>query len=144
MRDFERFSRRLRELRAEGLTSAAMARRLNEEGFSPPKRRGPFSKALVRQLLRRQGLSDERTGPSPLGAHEWWLSALAGELKVPVGKVRGWLRRGWLHGRQTPAQRLWIVWADRDELRRLRKLAARSVRGVTSQPRELTTPKSRT
>lgn len=144
MRDFERFSQRLRALRGEGLTSAAMAKRLNEEGFSPPKRRGPFSKALVRQLLRRQGLSDERTGPSPLGAHEWWLSALAGELKVPVGKVRGWLRRGWLHGRQTPAQRLWIVWADRDELRRLSKLAARSVRGVTSQPRELTTPKSRT
>jgi DNA invertase Pin-like site-specific DNA recombinase len=142
MRDFERLRQRLVELRQEGLTSATMAERLNTEGFSPPKRNGPFSEESVRQLLRRQGLNNEKTGPS-LGTDEWWLPALAGELKMPAGKLRGWVGRGWLHGRQTPAQHLWVVWADRDELRRLRKLAARSVRGVTSQPRELTTPKRR-
>jgi hypothetical protein len=50
---------------------------------------------------------------------------------------------GWLHARQSPAQHLWIVWADRDEMWRLRKLVARSHRGVTSQPPELATPKKR-
>ena len=63
---------------------------------------------------------------------------------MPAAKLRLWLERGWLHGRQTPAQHLWIVWADRDELRRLGKLVARSGLGVTRMPIELTTPKNRT
>lgn len=144
MRDFQQLCERLVEMRKEGLNAEAMADKLNQEGFSPPRRSGPFSKELVRQLLCRNGLSNEKTCTPQLGPHEWWLADLARELKMPVGKLRGWLERGWLHGRQTPAQHLWIIWADRDEMRRLRKLVARSHRGVTSQPRELTTPKSRT
>ena len=143
MRDFPQLCERLRDMHKEGLNAAQMADKLNQEGFSPPKRSNPFSEELVRQLLCRQGISDERTCLPPLGPHEWWLSKLARELKMPAGKLRGWIERGWLHARQTPAQHLWIVWADRDEMRRLRKLVARSHRGVTSQPRELTTPKKR-
>jgi hypothetical protein len=143
MRDFQQLCERLIEMRKEGLNAKQMADRLNQEGFSPPKRSGPFYEELVRQLLCRQGISDERTCLPSLGPHEWWLSKLARELKMPAGKLRGWIERGWLHARQTPAQHLWIVWADRDEMRRLRKLVARSHRGVTSQPRELTTPKKR-
>lgn len=144
MRDFKQLCERLIEMRKEGLHAEAMADKLNQEGFAPPRRSGPFSKELVRQLLCRHGLSNEKTCTPTLARHEWWLPALARKLKMPAGKLRGWLERGWLHGRQTPAQHLWIVWADPDELRRLRKLVARSKRGVTSQPRELTTPKSRT
>lgn len=144
MRDFSQLCNRLVEMRKEGLNAKQMSDRLNQEGFSPPKRSGPFYEELVRQLLCRQGISDERTCMPPLAPHEWWLRDLARELKMPDGKLRGWIERGWLHARQTPAQHLWIVWADRDELRRLRKLVARSHRGITSQPRELITPKKRT
>ena len=143
MRDFPRLCERLLELREEGFNATQMADKLNQEGFSPPKRRSPFSAELVRQLLCRQGISNEKACTPPLAAHEWLLPDLARELKMPAGKLRGWIERGWLHGRQTPAQHLWIAWADRDELRRLRKLVARSHRGVTSQPGELTTPKNR-
>jgi len=143
MRDFPQLCERLREMRQEGLNAAQMADQLNQEGFSPPKRSNPFSEELVRQLLCRQGISNEKTCSPSLAAHEWWLPDLARELKMPARKLRGWIERGWLYGRQTPAQHLWIVWADRDEMRRLRKLVARSHRGVTSQPRELTTPKNR-
>jgi hypothetical protein len=143
MRDFDQLCQRLIEMRKEGLHAGQMADRLNQEGFAPPRRNGPFSTELVRQLLCRHGLSNEKTCTPPLGAHEWWLPDLARELKITHYKLREWLSRGWLHGRQTPAQHLWILWADRDELRRLRKLVARSHRGVTSQPRELTTPKKR-
>jgi DNA invertase Pin-like site-specific DNA recombinase len=142
MRDFQQLCQRLVDLRKEGLKAAAIADKLNQEGFSPPKR-GPFSEELVRQLLCRHGLSNEKICTPPLGSHEWWLPDMARELKMPASKLRGWIERGWLHARQTPIQHLWIVWADRDELKRLRKLVARSHRGVTSQPRELTTPKSR-
>lgn len=144
MRDFKQLCQRLIELRKEGFNAAQIADKLNQEGFSPPKRSGPFSAELVRQLLCRQGISNEKTCSPPLAVQEWWLPDLARELKMPAGKLRGWIERGWLHGRQTPAQHLWIVWADRDELRRLRKLVARSHRGVTSQPCALTTPKIRT
>jgi len=143
MRDFPQLCERLIEMRKEGLNAAQMADKLNKEGFSPPRRSGPFYEELVRQLLCRQGISNEKTCLPSLAPHEWWLPDLARELKMPAGKLRGWIERGWLHGRQTPAQHLWIVWADRDELRRLRKLVARSHRGVTSQPQNLTTPKKR-
>jgi hypothetical protein len=143
MRDFEQLCERLIEMRKEGLNAEAMASKLNQEGYSPPRRSGPFSKELVRQLLCRHGLSNEKTCTPSLSIHEWWLPALARELKIAPTKLREWLNRGWVHGRQTPAQHLWVVWADRDELRRLRKLVARSHRGVTAQPHELTTPKNR-
>jgi DNA invertase Pin-like site-specific DNA recombinase len=143
MRDFQRLCERLVEMRKQGFSAAQMADKLNQEGFSPPKRRSPFSAELVRQLLCRQGISNEKACTPPLAEHEWLLPDLARELKMPAGKLRGWIERGWLHGRQTPAQHLWIAWADRDELRRLRKLIARSHRGVTSQPVKLTTPKNR-
>jgi hypothetical protein len=43
--------------------------------------------------------------------------------------------------RQTPVQGYWIAWADEQELERLRELAARSHRGRTGYPPELTTPR---
>ena len=55
-------------------------------------------------------------------------------------QLAGWTRQGWLHSRKTPAQCLWVLWADGHELKRLRKLAALSRRGVVEYPAELTTP----
>ena len=62
---------------------------------------------------------------------------------MSADKLADWARRGWLHSRQTPAQRLRILWADKPEVKRLRKLAALSHRGVVEYPPELTTPKER-
>jgi hypothetical protein len=131
------------QLRCEGHTAAGIAERLNAEGFRTPKMRGAFSKELVRKLLSRRGLASEKSDADQLSPQEGWLADLGQELGVPVTKLRAWILRGWLHGRQTPAQGLWIAWADRDELKRLRKLKRRSVRGVISYPKELTTPKNR-
>jgi len=143
MDDFAALMSRLEELRAAGHSAAAIAEKLNEEGFSPPKRCGPFFAELVRQLLSRRGLANEKTYADQLTPQEWWLADLGRALGVTVSKLRDWMLRGWLHGRQTPAQGLWIAWADRDELKRLRKLKARSTRGVVSYPEGLTTPKKR-
>ena len=134
---------RLLRLRQEGHTAAGISDKLNEEGFTPPKRCGPFSKELVRQLLSRRGLANEKTVADPLQTHEWWPGDPARELGVPATKLPDWMVRGWLHCRQTPAQGLWIAWTDRDELKRLRKLKARSKRGMSGYPAELTAPKKR-
>ena len=78
-----------------------------------------------------------------LGKHEWWVVDLAEALGLRPAKVRRWIRRGWLHGRQTPGQGFWVAWADAAELRRLRQLKARSRRGGSAYPQELMTPKER-
>jgi DNA invertase Pin-like site-specific DNA recombinase len=143
LRDLDKLMDRLVALRHEGRTAAEIAVCLNQEGFVPPKRCGEFYPELVHELLVRRGLSNERKYADQLGPHEWWLPKLAEAIPVSAGKLADWARRGWLHSRRTPAQHLWILWADRQEMKRLRKLAALSHRGVVEYPPALTTPKER-
>src|SRR5262249_48262034 len=143
-RDFDKLMDRFAALRHEGHTAAQIAAALNREGFSPPKRRRGFFPELVRQLLTRRGLANEKTYTDQLGPHEWWLPKLAEAIPVSAGKLAGWARRGWVRSRKTPAQCLWVLWADEQELKRLRKLAAQSHRGVVQYPPALTTPEART
>jgi hypothetical protein len=139
LRDSDRLRARVVELHGEGTTAAEIARTLTREGFTPPRRCNPFSKEQVWQLLVRFGLTRKRDVET-LNQDEWWLSKLASELRVPLQRIRDWVRKGWIHGRQTPHQKLWIVWADADELDRLRRLAAVSTHGASSYPLDLTTP----
>jgi hypothetical protein len=140
---YEQLLEHVVELRRQGLSSPRIAAKLNEEGYRTPRRRQLFSDENVRQLLSRRGLSGERLDATQLGPQEWRMATLAEGLGMDVAKLRRWISYGWVHARQTPVQGLWIVWADRDELKRLRKLAARSTQGVVSHPEELTTPKKR-
>ena len=48
---------------------------------------------------------------------------------------------GGVNGRKTRAQQFWIIWADKSEQKRLRRLGALSRRGVTTFPEDLITPK---
>jgi DNA invertase Pin-like site-specific DNA recombinase len=140
LRDNDRLRARVVALHGTGETAAEIARILTREGFSPPRRRNPFSREQVWQLLVRFGLTRKRDVET-IGRDEWWLSKLAGEIKIPLQRMRDWVRKGWVHGRQTPHQKLWIAWADADELGRLQRLAAISAHGVSNYPTELITPK---
>jgi DNA invertase Pin-like site-specific DNA recombinase len=144
LRDFEQLMNRVVELREAGHTAPEIAKDLNAEGFYPPKRRGEFTTPVVHQLLKRRGLiGDERAHNELLAKGEWWLTDLARELKMSYLKLRDWVVRGWVHGRQTPIQGRWILWADKDEVRRLRKLLAESQRGMNAYASALKTPKKR-
>lgn len=144
LRDFEPLLDRVEELRAAGHTAAKIAQALNAEGYYPPKRDGQFTIPVVYQLLKRRGLiGDERSQDAFLGPHEWWLADLAAELQMSHLKLRDWTCRGWVHGRRTPVQRYWILWADKEEIRRLRKLLTQSRRGMNAYTSELKTPKKR-
>ena len=57
--------------------------------------------------------------------------------------MRDWAIRGWVHSRRTPVQGRWILWADKDEVKRLGRLLAESRRGVNAYASELRTPKGR-
>jgi DNA invertase Pin-like site-specific DNA recombinase len=144
LRNFEQLLDRIVELREAGQTAPAIAGQLNAEGFHPPKRCGEFTTPVVHQLLKRRGLiGNERSHDELLGAHEWWLTDLARKLEMSHLKLRDWANRGWVHSRKTPVQGYWILWADKEEVKRLRQLLAESHRGINAYTSDLKTPKSR-
>jgi lambda repressor-like predicted transcriptional regulator len=133
-------------LRDQGQTAGEIAEALNREGFIPPKRRATYNRGMVRQLLARCGLSSwhrARPDGGVLREEEWWLSQLARELGMPPITLHSWLRRGWVRGRKLAGGRMgrWILWADGQELDRLRRLRA-CPRGWSDEPYplELITP----
>ncbi len=122
---------RVRSLRAKGMSASQIARRLNEEGYRPPKRWEGFERQSAQDLIHRLGLSRERLrseGRKQLGEHEWWLGELACEIGMPEATLYGWLRRGRLKARQQEkVPYRWIVRADEAEVERLKRLRARPV-----------------
>ena len=147
LRDSAELMRRVAELHGAGRTAGEIAGALNREGFHPPKRRETYNAAMVRQLLSRRVRTGPRpeavTGDDPRGDGEWWLSDLCRELGMPQPTVHCWVRRGWIRGRKLPGVGgRWILWADAEELDRLRRLRAyRRTWPDETYPAELTTPR---
>ena len=121
--DYPRLVERLRALCGERLSSAAIAERLNAEGFRPPKRTNRFTGEMVLRLTSHLGLERrERHGsPAGLGRDEYRPMGLARRLGMSRDTVRRWLRAGWLTVRRD-AEGHHVIWADASELRRLREL----------------------
>jgi hypothetical protein len=119
---------RIRALAGQGLGSAAVAAQLAAEGFRTPRLHDRFHDGEIQQLIRRLGLRpgldhDHRTDHGSLGPGQWWLDTLAREIEMPVATLFGWLKRGWVTGRQdTRPPYRWIITADSAEVRRLRAL----------------------
>jgi len=118
----------IEELRGQGLSMEQVAQRLNQEGFRPPKRTATFTAAMVARLLADEGLSGPRPAAANAGvleANEWWLSDLARHLKMPIATLTRWRIVGWVQVRKVAVSGgRWAIWADADELDRLRRLRA--------------------
>jgi hypothetical protein len=143
--DYPRLVARLRELSARRLPAWRIADRLNAEGFHPPKRVEQFSKKMVYRLQVQLGLPHRARMGSRAGlqANEWRVSQLARHLGVRRDTVERWQRAGWLHAYRD-GDGYWTLWADADELARLRALHALP-RTLTNKERlaELRKPKHR-
>jgi DNA invertase Pin-like site-specific DNA recombinase len=121
--DYGRLAEWVAQSKREGLSAAAIADRLNAEGFRPASGKVErFSRDMVVRLFARIGLSRARRHPEVLGANEWWFRQLAEELEIPVGRLRHWVAKGFVHSRKGSGGYHIIVWADADELDRLRTL----------------------
>jgi len=124
--NYDELLARILELRNRKWTSAQIAEQLNREGFRPPKRRETFNRQMVRTLLSRQVGAERRARAvenHTLGTDEWWFTDLARHLNLPQPTLYSWVRRGWVHARQLPvAGGRWILWADAEEVDRLRRL----------------------
>jgi hypothetical protein len=140
---FGRLTERVAQLHSEGLHLAQIAERLNTEGFVPPRRRGGFTESGVGDLVRDLGLVGELFRDDLVGEDEWWIPDLSRELDVVPQKIHYWVKRGWVHARHTPSRKHLIVWADRDEVQRLRKLARCKNSWIAARHPELINPKNR-
>jgi hypothetical protein len=150
---YEDLRARIIELHQTGWTGAQIATRLNQEGFHLPRSQTPFKALHVHSLLKRLGLSassGHHLTHKPKGEpHEWCLADLARKLRIKIDKLQRWRRWGWVHSRRIPGvPNRWFIWADREELARLRRLrdcpVDRSHWFGDRFPKELTTPKPRT
>ncbi len=144
---FEELLSLIKSLLAEDRSLSAIAERLNNEGFRPPKRSSNFSAGILPRFLRERGI---RTGVLPksvttenhLDQDEWWLADLAAKLDMPIATLHRWQRVGWLTSRKvTSAGNRWAIFADADELSRLTSLRASPRSWPNPYPPELTTPK---
>ena len=124
LRDYDRLTARIKQLHGEGKTVPVIASKLNEEGFVPPRRKGCYTARVLAPLMQRLGLVGEMRQTDILEPDEWWIRDLARKLEIRPQKVHYWAKQGWVHSRRTPSGKHWIVWADRDELKRLTKLKA--------------------
>ena len=141
---------RIDALRAERKTLPEVAATLNAEGFRPPKRSRHFTNAILSRFLRERRV---RTGPLPksvteeqhLRTNERWLADLAAELSMPIATLHRWQRVGWVSSRKVPgAGGRWAIYADADELLRLRRLRDTHRGWPQPYPIELITPKPKT
>jgi hypothetical protein len=123
-----------------------IAATLNAEGFRPPKRSPCFTQGILSRFLRERGV---RSGSLPrsvtdeqhLRVKEWWLADLAAKLSMPIATLHRWQRVGWVASRKvTAAGGRWAIYADADELLRLRRLRDAPRGWPQSYPTELITP----
>jgi DNA invertase Pin-like site-specific DNA recombinase/uncharacterized protein YndB with AHSA1/START domain/DNA-binding transcriptional MerR regulator len=140
---------RITGLRQAGQSMAQIAACLNREGFAPPKRTTRFTAQMITRLLTqhyRQSPHRAATGQTALGPQEYWLTEVARQLNIPVATLHKWKRVGWVRSRKVPVTGGRVaIWADEDELERLRRLHAyRRQWPEPHYPRALTTPKPRT
>jgi DNA invertase Pin-like site-specific DNA recombinase len=123
--DYPRMVARLRAWCSDGLSTAEIADRLNEEGFRPPKRADRFNRGMVQRLLCRLELTHRKPhgSRSGLGNDEYRPGGLAGRLEIGLDTVRRWIHAGWVTSSRD-AQGQHVIWADASELARLRELHA--------------------
>ena len=125
------------------MSAQQIADRLNAEGLRTPRHDRAYSASMVLTLLSRWGVATAKDLVGHLNPDEWWLPDLIRELGIDGSKMRRWIRRGWLNAWRAPVQRMWVVWADAEELQRLRRLRDRSRLGAKHYPTGLTRPKIR-
>jgi DNA invertase Pin-like site-specific DNA recombinase len=143
LKDYRRLTERIRQLHREGLHFRQIADKLNEEGFVPPRRRGAFTEVGIWSLMHELGLPGELFRDDLLGKDEWWIPDLARTLGVISQKIHYWVKQGWIHSRHTPSGKHLIVWADKDEIRRLRKLTDQKNSWIAARYPDLVIPKRR-
>jgi len=127
--DFERLMARVGDLRRAGWRSPRIAEQLNREGFQTPKQSRGFTAGTVRGLFRRVLSPAQRQSGTRPQPPLWSADELAQRLKIPLKKLKDWVRCGWVQAIERPFDGVWILQADEQELKRLERRVALSQKG---------------
>jgi hypothetical protein len=143
MRDYRTLRKRLIELRKSGRAADEIAEHLNREGYHTARGKA-FQAITVQTLLSRADLTADKNdlqGEQLPSSDRWSIPQLVNKVHIPTTTICHWCRRRWLQCCKTRSNR-WVIWADADELQRLRRLHAYYRRNKQEEyPAELTTPK---
>ena len=95
-------------------------------------------------MIYRLGLSKKRQPAESLSANEWWVRNLAAEVGVSLTRLRHWVKQGYVHVCKSEAWAQLVIWADVEEVQRLRLLRDHPRQNrQTHYPTELIRPKER-
>jgi len=137
---YEQLIDRVLELTLAGQRPPQVAATLEREGFHSPRSDSPISPMMVQKLLLDHPRCREQLTNPSLETHHWRSADLAHELDIPEKRLKDWVTRGWASAIQRPFGRVWIIYADEQELQRLQQLASCQ----TGQGRRVATEKLRT
>ncbi len=121
------------ELHRDGHSTSAIAERLNQEGFHPPKRRDSFNAPMVRRLLIKAGVVEpgprRRTPEIARAPDEWTIRELAEIIAMPQPTLYTWVQQGRLRNRLVPNGRGYnkLIHADADTIAALKVVRATPV-----------------
>ena len=123
LESYEQLIDRLLELTRSGLRSPEVASILAREGFHSPRSEKPISPMMVQKLLFEQPRCHEQLTNPPLEPNHWRSGDLAKQLGIPEKRLKDWVTRGWATAIQRPHGRVWVIYADEQERKRLQQLA---------------------
>ena len=133
--------KRMLDLVLAGHRSPGVAAKLEQEGFLSPRHAKPITASMLRKILNDDAASYKQLTSPELREHQWLVDDLAKAIDVTPKKLKDWGSWGWVHVDQRPFARVWIFWADEQELERLRQLSASQGRkGCPAPPESLRTP----
>ncbi|CAH2605824.1 Recombinase family protein (plasmid) [Rhodovastum atsumiense] len=121
---------RATELRQLGHGYGAIAERLNDEGWRPPKRRETFNASMVSHLLRRAGVTMSQYRKKIViverQSDEWTIAELARQIPMPMPTLYNWVQEGRLRSRTVCCKKrqLTLVYADAATISQIRTVRA--------------------
>lgn len=129
------------ELTLAGKRSPEVASILEREGFRSPRSNTPISPMMVVKLLLEQPRCRKELKNPSLEPDHWRSDDLAKELGMPERQLKDWVRRGWVTATRRPFGRVWVLYADEQEMARLQRLhCSQTGQGRPKPPEELRTP----
>jgi len=139
--NYRELMNRMLGLVLEGHRSPVVASKLEQEGFRSPRHSKPISASMIGKILSDDPASHEQLTSPCLQKHQWLSNDLATAIGIAPKKLKDWVRRNWVHVDQRPFGRVWVFWADPQELNRLRQLSqSQSRKGCSAPPESLRTP----
>ena len=138
---YDQLLNRALELALSGERSPKIATVLEAEGYHAPRSGAPISAFMVQKLLQADPGSRQQLRTPSLEPGYWRSADLAEELGIPEKRLKDWVTRGWATAIQRPFGRVWVIYADEAELKRLQQLASSQTgQGQPAPSEKLRTP----